>query len=104
MVGPVARGRIALVAAPIGWVFGRQVPEPERGQQHCFHVVDDRSGRFALEKRERQAADRQDLVRPDGSIDGTGDVVDVDDVAEPAGAKQETRGEACPRPFRRRNR
>src|SRR5207253_4558546 len=99
MIRAVALARTARVARRVAGLAGGERAEAERGHEPRLDRVDDAAGAFPFEHRERQAADRQDLVRAKGRIDRPGPVVDVDDVGEMAARLvPEARCEGRPRP------
>src|SRR5207247_4702079 len=100
VVRAVALARAARVARRVAGLTGGERAEAERGHEPRLDRVDDAARPRPLEHRERQAADGQDLVRPERRVDRPGPVVDVDDVGEMAARLvPEARHEGAPRPL-----
>ena len=77
MIGGVARHEVAAVARNVGRIVGRQRAETERSEKLRLDEIDHLAGRLALDQRERQAADREDLVRAEAGVDPAGLPVNV---------------------------
>ncbi len=84
MIGAVPRPLIARIGAAIVRIGGIEGAQAQRREEAGLDRVDHRPRRGAGEEREGQAADRQDLVRPDLGIHRARDVVGIDHVVKGA--------------------
>ena len=82
MVGAVALQHAALVAPLVAGLAGRERAQAEGGQEAPLHGLDDARGALALDQRQGQTADGEDLVRPERRIGGPFAVIRIDDVVE----------------------
>src|SRR5262249_29105748 len=84
VIRAVALADAALVVRGIGGRSRRERAEADRRLEPRLHRVDDATRLLALEDRERQAADGQDLVRPEAAVHRPGAMVGIDDVVQAA--------------------
>ena len=78
----VARRRITLVARCVSRFARRERSQPERRHESCFDRFDDRACARSLDDRQRQPADREDLVRPERVVARARHVIHVDDIGK----------------------
>ena len=82
VIGIVAPWRRPFVAADKLWMRWIQSTQAEGGQEFGCHDVNDTSCAMAGHRRSRESADRENLIRTDGVIGASSDVVDIDDVEQ----------------------